>query len=106
MLHVTAQVVWPEYERETQSSGGSSSGQVNTLQIKRPVRASPPTLGSINVVFFFSFPTPCVCTDVEAYGRALFALIMRGRVCLCCGGVQGTSLSQWQLILHDQSRMN
>lgn len=36
MLHMTAQVIWPEEEREQ-----SSSGQVNTLRIKRLLYTLP-----------------------------------------------------------------
>lgn len=93
MLHMTAQVVWPEDERERemkqQQSGQHSQNQASPAHFS--------TVGSIKV---FLFSIPCVCTNVQAYGRALFALIMRG-------GCRGRpSLSQWQLILHDQSGMN
>lgn len=68
---MTAQVVWPEDKREMeqQQSGQHSQNEA--------ILAHFPTVGSIKVVFFL--PIPCVCANVEAYGRALFALIMRGR---------------------------
>lgn len=82
MLHMAAQVIWPGEETHRAAAARS-------------------TLWKSDVS---SIPC-CVCRDVEAYGCALVALVMRGGSEGESGG-RGPSLSQWQLILHDQSGMN